>query len=162
MTSRLAAELIVRAAAVRTMDPAAAPATVMAIRDGTITAIAGLIRERAAHTPPGRWIITAADWYELQPAEHRLPSAAELSPLITYAPGSICWGATLSTCHDRTKRGEHRGVRAVLLAAYDAAGDVFRAVTKCGAGFSDADLAALPARLAPLARPHGRSRCRCT
>jgi hypothetical protein len=27
---------------------------------------------------------------------------------------------------------------------------LFRAVTKCGAGFSDADLAALPARLAPL------------
>jgi len=26
-------------------------------------------------------------------------------------------------------------------------------VTKCGAGFSDADLAALPARLAPLASP---------
>ena len=31
---------------------------------------------------------------------------------------------------------------------------MFRAVTKCGAGFSDADLAALPARLAPLLSPH--------
>jgi DNA ligase-1 len=41
----------------------------------------------------------------------------------------------------------------VLLAAYDPDADIFRAVTKCGAGFSDADLAALPARLAPLARP---------
>jgi DNA ligase 1 len=47
-------------------------------------------------------------------------------------------------------RGRRTGVYgAVLLAAYDAAADVFRAVTKCGAGFSDADLAELPARLAP-------------
>jgi DNA ligase 1 len=45
------------------------------------------------------------------------------------------------------------GYGAVLLAAYDADADVFRAVTKCGAGFSDADLAALPARLAPLLSP---------
>ena len=51
-------------------------------------------------------------------------------------------------------RGRRAGVYgAVLLAAYDPAADLFRAVTKCGAGFSDADLAALPARLAPLARP---------
>ncbi len=50
-------------------------------------------------------------------------------------------------------RGRRRGVYgALLLAAYDPAADVFRAVTKCGTGFSDADLAALPARLAPLAR----------
>jgi len=49
-------------------------------------------------------------------------------------------------------RGRRRGVYgALLLAAYDATADVFRAVTKCGTGFSDADLAALPERLAPLA-----------
>jgi DNA ligase 1 len=51
-------------------------------------------------------------------------------------------------------RGRRTGVYgAVLLAAYDADADVFRAVTKCGAGFSDADLAELPARLAPLLSP---------
>jgi DNA ligase-1 len=51
-------------------------------------------------------------------------------------------------------RGRRAGVYgAVLLAAYDPDADIFRAVTKCGAGFSDADLAALPPRLAPLARP---------
>jgi len=51
-------------------------------------------------------------------------------------------------------RGRRRGVYgALLLAAYDPAADVFRTVGKCGTGFSDADLAALPARLAPLARP---------
>jgi DNA ligase-1 len=51
-------------------------------------------------------------------------------------------------------RGRRAGVYgALLLAAYDADADVFRAVTKCGTGFSDAELAELPARLAPLARP---------
>jgi DNA ligase-1 len=56
-------------------------------------------------------------------------------------------------------RGRRAGVYgAVLLAAYDRDADVFRAVTKCGAGFSDADLAALPARLAPLARPQRPAR----
>jgi DNA ligase 1 len=50
-------------------------------------------------------------------------------------------------------RGRRTGVYgAVLLAAYDPAADVFRAVSKCGAGFTDADLATLYARLAPLAR----------
>lgn len=50
-------------------------------------------------------------------------------------------------------RGRRRGVYgALLLAAYDPDADVFRAVSKCGTGFSDAELAALPARLAPLAR----------
>ena len=46
----------------------------------------------------------------------------------------------------------------MLLAAYDADADVFRAVTKCGAGFTDADLAALPVRLAPLAVPERPAR----
>ena len=51
-------------------------------------------------------------------------------------------------------RGRRTGVYgALLLAAYDADAEMFRAVTKCGAGFSDADLAALPARLAPLLSP---------
>jgi DNA ligase 1 len=56
-------------------------------------------------------------------------------------------------------RGRRAGVYgAVLLAAYDPGADVFRAVTKCGAGFSDADLAALPARLAPLQSPRKPAR----
>ena len=49
-------------------------------------------------------------------------------------------------------RGRRAGTYgAVLLAAYDADADVFRTVSKCGTGFSDADLAGLPARLAPYA-----------
>ena len=51
-------------------------------------------------------------------------------------------------------RGRRRGVYgALLLAAYDAETDLFRTVCKCGTGFSDAELATLPGRLAPLARP---------
>jgi DNA ligase-1 len=50
-------------------------------------------------------------------------------------------------------RGRRRGMYgALLLAAYDPATDTFRTVCKCGTGFSDADLATLPTRLAPLAR----------
>jgi len=51
-------------------------------------------------------------------------------------------------------RGRRAGVYgALLLAAYDAEADLFRTVCKCGTGFSDAELAALPQRLAALARP---------
>jgi DNA ligase-1 len=50
-------------------------------------------------------------------------------------------------------RGRRAGIYgALLLAAYDPASDTFQTVCKCGTGFSDADLAGLPARLAPLAR----------
>jgi DNA ligase 1 len=50
-------------------------------------------------------------------------------------------------------RGRRAGIYgALLLAAYDPAADMFRTVCNCGTGFSDAELAALPARLAPLVR----------
>jgi DNA ligase 1 len=51
-------------------------------------------------------------------------------------------------------RGRRAGVYgALLLAAYDAEADLFRTVCKCGTGFSDAELAALPERLAGAVRP---------
>jgi DNA ligase 1 len=51
-------------------------------------------------------------------------------------------------------RGRRAGrYGAVLLAAYDPGADLFRTVTKCGTGFSDADLASLTERLAPFASP---------
>jgi predicted amidohydrolase YtcJ len=146
MSTTPVADLVVRATTVHTMDPAAGPASALAVREGRIVAIAGpdreqellaawrgpatvvlddpglvalpafvdthnhlmlaarnilgvpvsnardiagvvaLIRERAAQTPPGRWIITAADWHELQLAEHRLPTAAELDAATTDHP----------------------------------------------------------------------------
>jgi DNA ligase-1 len=50
-------------------------------------------------------------------------------------------------------RGRRAGVYgALLLAAYDAEADMFPTVCKVGTGFSDAELAALPERLAPLAQ----------
>ncbi|HEX9342056.1 MAG TPA: ATP-dependent DNA ligase [Actinomycetota bacterium] len=50
-------------------------------------------------------------------------------------------------------RGRRAGIYgALLLACYDPEADVFQTVCKCGTGFSDAELAALPAKLAPLAR----------
>ena len=52
--------------------------------------------------------------------------------------------------HGRGRRVGTYG--AVLLAAYDPAADLFRTVSKCGTGFSDADLAGLPARLASSVR----------
>src|ERR1035441_4654599 len=52
-------------------------------------------------------------------------------------------------------RGRRRGVYGALLAAYDPDADVFRTVSKCGTGFSDAELAALPARLAPAEGVYG-------
>ena len=56
-------------------------------------------------------------------------------------------------------RGRRAGLYgALLLAAYDPAAGLFRTVTKCGTGFSDADLAALPGRLAPLTAPHRPAR----
>ncbi|HJU03132.1 MAG TPA: ATP-dependent DNA ligase, partial [Actinomycetes bacterium] len=50
-------------------------------------------------------------------------------------------------------RGRRAGMYgALLLGVYDPAGERFQTICKCGTGFSDAELAGLPARLAPLAR----------
>jgi DNA ligase 1 len=50
-------------------------------------------------------------------------------------------------------RGRRAGMYgALLLGVYDPAGERFQTICKCGTGFSDAELAGLPVRLAPLAR----------
>jgi len=47
-------------------------------------------------------------------------------------------------------RGRRAGMYgALLLGVYDPAGDRFQTICKCGTGFSDAELAGLPTRLAP-------------
>lgn len=51
-----------------------------------IPSLVGLIRSRAAGIPPGQWIVTAADWHELQLTERRLPTAAELDQATTEHP----------------------------------------------------------------------------
>jgi len=56
-------------------------------------------------------------------------------------------------------RGRRVGVYgALLLAAYDPETDTFQTVSKCGTGFSDADLASLPERLADVTRDAPPSR----
>jgi DNA ligase-1 len=56
-------------------------------------------------------------------------------------------------------RGRRRGTYgAVLLAAYDPDAEVYQTVGRCGTGFSDAELIALPTRLAPLRRPQRPAR----
>jgi predicted amidohydrolase YtcJ len=152
MSTKPAADLLVRAARVRTMDPAAGPVTALAIRDGKIAAVVGpgderdlleawrgpdtevlddaglvvlpafvdthnhlmlaarnilgvpvsgasdiseivaLVTDRAARTRPGQWIITAADWHELQLAERRLPTAVELDQATTDHPVMLLRG----------------------------------------------------------------------
>jgi predicted amidohydrolase YtcJ len=62
-----------------------------------IPGLVQLIRERAASTPPGQWIRTAADWHELRLAERRLPTAAELDEATTDHPVLL-------------QRGGHNGV----------------------------------------------------
>ena len=50
-------------------------------------------------------------------------------------------------------RGRRRGTYgAVLLAAYNPEAELYQTVGKCGTGFSDAEIAALPAKLAPRVR----------
>jgi predicted amidohydrolase YtcJ len=152
MNATPAADLLVRAARVRTMEAGAGPVTSLAIRDGKIAAVAGpgderelldawrgpgtvvlddagltvlpafvdthnhlmlaarnilgvpvsgatdisqivaLVAERAASTPPGQWIITAADWHELQLTERRLPTAVELDQATTDHPVMLLRG----------------------------------------------------------------------
>ncbi|HEY6793707.1 MAG TPA: amidohydrolase [Kineosporiaceae bacterium] len=44
------------------------------------------VRQRAARTPPGQWIVTGAEWHEMQLAERRMPTAAELDAATTEHP----------------------------------------------------------------------------
>jgi predicted amidohydrolase YtcJ len=57
-----------------------------------IAQIVELIRERAGRTPAGQWIISAADWHELQLAERRLPTAAQLDRATTDHPVLVMRG----------------------------------------------------------------------
>jgi DNA ligase-1 len=56
-------------------------------------------------------------------------------------------------------RGRRAGMYgALLMAVYDPATDRFQTICKCGTGFTDADLAALPTRMAPLVRAERSAR----
>jgi predicted amidohydrolase YtcJ len=61
-------------------------------RAGNIGQMTALIRERAARTPDGHWIITAADWHENRLAERRLPTAVELDGATSRHPVLVLRG----------------------------------------------------------------------
>jgi DNA ligase-1 len=91
-----------------------------------------------------------------------------LSPTVGYQAGARAWSwiklkrdyrSELSDTLDLVVvgglagRGRRVGMYgALLLAVYDPAGERFQTICKCGTGFSDAELAGLPARLAPLVK----------
>jgi DNA ligase-1 len=77
-------------------------------------------------------------WIKLKRDYH-----TELSDTLDLVVVGALWG-----------RGRRAGMYgALLLAAYDPETDTFPTVCKCGTGFSDADMASLPGRLAEHARP---------
>ncbi|MFI6447207.1 amidohydrolase [Kitasatospora sp. NPDC050543] len=62
-------------------------------RARTIAQFQDLIRERAATTPPGQWIRTTINWQELNLAEGRMPTAAELDEATSEHPVLVKRGA---------------------------------------------------------------------
>ena len=66
-------------------------------RAADIPGLVAMIAERAARTPRGQWIRSAADWHELGLQEQRLPTAAELDQATTEHPVLV-------------QRGGHNGV----------------------------------------------------
>jgi DNA ligase-1 len=91
-----------------------------------------------------------------------------LSPTVGYQAGARAWSwiklkrdyrseltdtLDLVVVGGLAGRGRRAGMYgALLLAVYDPAGERFQTICKCGTGLSDAELAGLPARLAPLAK----------
>ena len=93
-----------------------------------IAGLVRLIRERAAQTPPGQWIRTAADWHELRLAERRLPTAAELDEATADHPVLL-------------QRGGHNGV---LNSAGLRLAGIGRDTQDLEGGFIDRDAAGKP------------------
>lgn len=93
-----------------------------------VPGIVRLIAERAARTPPGQWIRTAADWHELRLTERRLPTAAELDQATTDHPILL-------------QRGGHNGV--LNTAGLRLAG-ISRETLGLAGGFIDRDPAGEP------------------
>ena len=63
-----------------------------------------LIRARAAVTPPGQWVRTAASWHELNLAERRLPTAAELDAATTDHPVLVRRASRHAACNSLALR----------------------------------------------------------
>ncbi|MFB6889704.1 amidohydrolase [Kitasatospora sp. NPDC056327] len=62
-------------------------------RAADLAGFLALIRERAARTPPGDWIRTTVNWQEVNLAERRLPTTAELDTATAAHPVLVRRGA---------------------------------------------------------------------
>src|SRR3984885_3172519 len=97
-------------------------------RAASIPRLVAMIAERAALTPRGQWIRSAADWHELGLAERRLPTAAELDQATTDHPVLL-------------QRGGHNGV---LNSAGLRLAGIGRDTPDLAGGFIDRDAAGDP------------------
>jgi hypothetical protein len=70
-------------------------------RAHTIADLVALIRERAAHTPDGRWIQTSNAWHERILAEGRLPTAQELDEATRDHPVLVRRGGHMAVLNSR-------------------------------------------------------------
>jgi len=70
-------------------------------RAHTVAEFIGLVRDRAAHTPPGRWIQTSNAWHEQQLAERRLPTASDLDQATTDHPVLARRGGHMAVLNSR-------------------------------------------------------------
>jgi predicted amidohydrolase YtcJ len=67
----------------------------------TIAEFVALIRDRAAHTPKGRWIQTSNAWHEQQLAEQRLPIAQDLDQATCDHPVLVRRGGHMAVLNSR-------------------------------------------------------------
>jgi hypothetical protein len=70
-------------------------------RAHTIADLLALIRERAAHTPAGRWIQTTNAWHERNLAEGRFPAAHELDEATREHPVLVRRGGHMAVLNSR-------------------------------------------------------------
>src|SRR5262249_3689884 len=73
-------------------------------RAHTMAEFVALIRERAAQTPPGRWIQTSNAWHEQQLPERRLPNASDLDQASLDPPVLVRRGGHMAVLNSRGLR----------------------------------------------------------
>lgn len=73
-------------------------------RAHTMAEFVALIRERAAQTPPGRWIQTSNAWHEQQLTERRLPNASDLDQASLDHPVLVRRGGHMAVLNSRGLR----------------------------------------------------------
>lgn len=70
----------------------------------TVDEIVGLLRARAAETPPGEWVLAARNWHESTIRERRLPTARELDGASAEHPILVKRGGHVATANSMALR----------------------------------------------------------